>query len=60
MVKSRNTKQKELIASETEKIKGIFDAEKLYDIIKNKDDSIGIATLVKSLNDKQKAYVNLI
>ncbi len=51
--KSRNTRQKELIAKEAEKLTGMFDAEKLYEIVKKKDDSIGIATIYRYLKESK-------
>jgi len=53
--KSRNTKQKEAIHKEIEKINGFFSAEDLYKKVKN----IGLATIyrfMKELRRKKKIY----
>jgi Fur family ferric uptake transcriptional regulator len=57
--KSRNTKQKELINKEIEKIKNSFTAEDLYNIIKLKKSDIGLATIyrfMKELRREKKIY----
>jgi len=51
MVKSRNTKQKETITKELESLNGMFDADKLYDKVKIKDKSVGIATIYRYLKE---------
>ncbi len=52
--KDRNTKQKELIKQEFNKINTFFNAKELYDRVKKKDDRIGIATVYRFLNDTSK------
>ena len=59
MGKLRNTKQKQIIEKEIEKIESFFSAEELYEVVKTKDSSIGIATIyrfLKSAVDKRKLY----
>ena len=53
--KSRNTKQKEIIQNEIEKIKEFFTAEDLYDSIKKKYSEIGLATIYRFMKDLRKA-----
>jgi len=48
-MKNRNTRQKELIQSHVEKMKGFFHVEELYDSIKTEDESIGLATIYRNL-----------
>ena len=50
----RNTKQKQLITEELAKIKTFFSAEALYEKVKKKDKSIGIATIYRFLNELKK------
>lgn len=55
MVKqSRKTKQKELIRSEISRFASLFTADELYDRIKKKDNTIGIATVYRFLKDLRK------
>lgn len=55
MVKqSRKTKQKELIRSEISTFPTLFTADELYDRIKKKDNTIGIATVYRFLKDLRK------
>lgn len=55
MVKqSRKTKQKELIRSEISTFPTLFTADELYDRIKKKDNTIGIATVYRLLKDLRK------
>ncbi|MFO7677377.1 MAG: transcriptional repressor [Thermoplasmatota archaeon] len=51
MKKSRKTKQKELIQSEINIMNSFFTADDLYEKIKKKDQSIGIATIYRFLKD---------
>lgn len=51
-MKSRNTRQKELLEKEINKIKGFFTAEELYSRIENS--GIGIATIYRFLKEKTK------
>ena len=50
-MKSRNTKQKELIGEEIKKFNLFFTAEDLFNKIKKKDSGIGIATVYRFLRD---------
>ena len=50
-MKSRNTKQKELLREEIEKYNSFFTAEDLLNKIKKQNDSIGIATIYRFLGD---------
>lgn len=52
--KTRNTKQKEIILNEVEKIKDFFTAEYLYNIVKRKYPNIGLATIYRYLKDLRK------
>jgi Fe2+ or Zn2+ uptake regulation protein len=52
--KSRKTKQKELMQSEISTFKSLFTADELFDKIKKKDDTIGIATVYRFLKDLRK------
>lgn len=55
MVKdSRNTKQKEIIKQELEKINTFFSAEELYKKVQKKDRNIGIATIYRYINELKK------
>lgn len=57
--KSRNTKQKELLNNELEKIDTFFSAEFLYNKVKQKNKKIGIATVYRFLNElKKKKQIN--
>jgi Fur family transcriptional regulator, ferric uptake regulator len=49
--KSRNTKQKEIILEEINKINDFFTAEELYDKVKKKHKDIGLATIYRFLKD---------
>ena len=51
---SRNTRQKEIIQSEIDKIKDFFTAEDLYQIIKKKHDDIGLATIYRFMKELRK------
>ena len=44
---NRNTKQKEIIKQEINKINSFFNAEQLLDEIQKKDKNIGIATIYR-------------
>jgi Fur family ferric uptake transcriptional regulator len=52
--KSRKTKQKELIQSEISTFTSLFTADQLYEKIKRKDNSIGIATVYRFLKELRK------
>lgn len=52
--KSRKTKQKELIQSEVKTFTSLFTADELFDKIKKKDNTIGIATVYRLLKDLRK------
>ena len=52
--KSRKTKQKELIQSEISTFTSLFTADELFDKIKKKDNTIGIATVYRFLKDLRK------
>lgn len=57
--KSRNTKQKEILVSELEKMRYFFSAEELHKKSKAKDNNIGIATVyrfLKELKRKSRIY----
>lgn len=51
---SRNTRQKELMQIELDKIKTFFSAEDLYSHIKRSDKDIGIATIYRFLKNLKK------
>ena len=50
-MKTRQTRQKEIIDSEIKKIKTFFSAEELFDKVSKIDKKIGIATIYKYLKD---------
>jgi|TARA_Y100000310_G_scaffold195610_1_gene195582 Fur family ferric uptake transcriptional regulator len=52
--KSRNTKQKEIINKEIEKINDFFTSEDLYNIIKKKHPEIGLATIYRFMKELRK------
>jgi len=52
--KSRKTKQKELIQYEISTFTSLFTADELFDKIKKKDNTIGIATVYRFLKDLRK------
>jgi Fe2+ or Zn2+ uptake regulation protein len=52
--KSRNTKQKELLQEECSTFKEFFTAEDLFKKVKQKDLSIGIATVYRFLKEIKK------
>ncbi|MEM4637634.1 MAG: transcriptional repressor [Candidatus Woesearchaeota archaeon] len=52
-MKSRKTKQKELLEQEIKKIKGFFTAEDLFNFESIKKSGIGIATIYRFLKDKK-------
>jgi len=52
--KSRKTKQKELIQSEISTFTSLFTADDLFDKIRKKDKTIGIATVYRFLKDLRK------
>ena len=49
MGKLRNTKQKQLLETETKKMNSFFSAEELLDNVRKKDSSMGIATVYRFL-----------
>jgi Fur family ferric uptake transcriptional regulator len=52
--KSRKTRQKELIQAETNNFVSLFTAEELFDKVRKKDSSIGIATVYRFLKELRK------
>jgi len=48
--KSRNTKQKELIAQIIKSVNSFFTAEDIYKLVRKNDSQIGIATVYRFLN----------
>ncbi len=50
-MKRRLTKQKELIQKELDSINSFFSAEDLFERVKSRDSSLGIATIYRFLND---------
>jgi Fe2+ or Zn2+ uptake regulation protein len=52
--KSRKTKQKELMQSEIKTLASFFTADELYEKIKEKDYTIGIATVYRFLKDLRR------
>jgi len=52
--KSRNTRQKELIRGEIDKIKTLFTIEELHRNVNNKDAGIGVATVYRFLREAKK------
>jgi Fe2+ or Zn2+ uptake regulation protein len=53
-MKSRNTKQKEILQKELDNMMGFFSAEDFYRILLKKMSHIGIATVYRFLNEKIK------
>jgi Fe2+ or Zn2+ uptake regulation protein len=53
-MKTRYTKQKELIQKEIDKFKTFFTAEELYDQVKKIDNKIGFATIYRFLKRLRK------
>ncbi|MEA2036084.1 MAG: transcriptional repressor [Nanoarchaeota archaeon] len=53
-MKTRNTKQKELIQKEMDKFITFFTAEELYDQVKKMDNKIGLATIYRFLKRLRK------
>jgi len=54
MVKKRNTRQKEIIQKELNKIGTFFTAEELHLLVKKKDTEVGIATIYRFLKETAK------
>jgi len=52
--KSRKTRQKELIQAGIDTFTSLFTAEELFDKVRKKDSSIGIATIYRFLKDLRK------
>jgi Fur family ferric uptake transcriptional regulator len=52
--KSRKTRQKELIQAGIDTFTSLFTAEELFDKVRKKDSSIGIATVYRFLKDLRK------
>ena len=55
--KSRNTRQKELIASEIDSLNSLFDAEELCRRVRKKDPAIGMATVYRHLRELKEKNV---
>ena len=58
-MKSRQTKQKEIITESVGELKGFFNADELFLRVQKKDESIGMATIyrnVKSLVDTNELH----
>jgi len=53
-MKSRNTRQKNLLQAELEKMTGFFSAEDFYMIILKKMSNMGLATIYRFLNERVK------
>jgi len=53
-MKTRNTRQKEILQQEGAKFKEFFTAEDLLKKAKQKDDTLGIATIYRFLKEKKK------
>ncbi|MFT4326142.1 MAG: Fur family transcriptional regulator [Candidatus Woesearchaeota archaeon] len=51
---SRNTKQKELIKQEIDRVSSFFNAEDIYEKVHKKDASIGMATIYRYLKDAKE------
>jgi Fur family ferric uptake transcriptional regulator len=51
MGKLRETKQKQIIREELDKLDSFFNAEELFEVVKTKDASIGIATIYRFLKE---------
>ena len=54
MSKLRQTRQKKIIKDELDRTNRFFDAEELWNIVKEKDPSIGIATVYRYLSELEK------
>src|SRR3989344_453976 len=54
-MKSRRTKQKDVILEEISSMKSFFNAEELYSTVQKRDKSIGIATVYRHLNRLKRA-----
>lgn len=52
--KSRNTKQKEIVAEEISKLDSSFDVESIWELAKKRDSNIGIATVYRHLREAVK------
>ena len=55
MMKTRNTRQKELISKEINRFNSFFTAEGLYEKVKAIDKSIGLATIYRFLKALRKS-----
>ncbi len=53
-MKTRNTKQKEIIQKEMDKYRTFFTAEDLYDKVKKIDKNVGLATIYRFLKRLRK------
>jgi Fur family ferric uptake transcriptional regulator len=53
-MKTRNTKQKEIIRKEINKFKTFFNAEDLYEKVRSIDKNIGLATIYRFLKTLKK------
>lgn len=56
MKKTRNTKQKEIIYEEIDKVGKFFNAERLYERAVKKDKNLGIATVYRVLKDMKNKH----
>ncbi len=54
MISKRNTKQKQLIQNELDKIDSFFNAEELLEKAKKKNNKIGIATVYRFLKEQEQ------
>ena len=54
MKSSRNTKQKEIITTQLNKITSFFNAEQLHEKVKKQDPTIGLATIYRYLSEAKK------
>lgn len=52
MARKRNTKQKQTLEKALQAVSGFFNAQKLHDQAKIEDESLGIATVYRFLNQK--------
>ena len=48
---NRSTRQKEIIGQELKKVNSFFSADELYEIVKQKENNIGIATIYRFLKE---------
>lgn len=55
-MKSRNTRQKELIIGEIEKFDRFFNSDELFQKVARKDNKIGVATVYRVLKDLRDSH----